>query len=94
MPIDKSNASTPGGERGGSQEIAKRAADHAMEALNTVIDHMRSPTRQTVSVLQAARMVLEMAKELQPESKPAQLYRIDPKLAAEELKRRMEAGEK
>ena len=94
MPSDKSNASTPGGERGGNQEIAKRAADHAVEALDTVIEHMRSPTRQTPSVLQAARMVLELAKELQPESKPAQLYRIDPKAAAEELKRRMDAGEK
>jgi hypothetical protein len=58
------SADPPGGDWGGSQELARKAAGYADEALEAIINVMREPSRQSPNVLQAARMILEMAKEL------------------------------
>lgn len=82
------DGSAPQGGKGGNQEIAAKAADHALEALDTVIAHMRNPTRQSNSALNAARMVLEIAKELVPVSTPAAEPTVDDLAAARERLRK------
>jgi hypothetical protein len=58
------SSGTPGGDWGGTEALARKAAGYADEALDAIVNVMREPSRQSPNVLQAARMILEMANEL------------------------------
>jgi hypothetical protein len=87
------DASAPGGW-GGSEALARKAAGYADEALDAVVSVMRAPSRSAQNVLQAARMLLELAKELPPASAPAAPSSIDDLAAARERLRQARLAER
>lgn len=83
---DSAPDDAPGGDWGGSEALARKAAGYADEALDAVVAVMRAPSRSAQNVLQAARMLLELAKELPAAapSAPAKPVSVDELAAARE----------
>jgi hypothetical protein len=87
-------SSASGGDWGGSEALARKAAGYADEALDAVVAVMRAPSRSAQNVLQAARMLLELAKELPPASAAPAPTSIDDLAAARERLRQARLAER
>lgn len=82
-----------GGKRGPTQTAAKLAADHVPECVQTLVAVLRQPSRGSQAQLMAAKMLLELAGELEPEAPSGAPVRlVDARQAAEVLRNRLKEG--
>lgn len=80
-----------------TQEAARLARDYVPECITTLVDVMRRPTRQSPAQVSAAKLLLEVAGQLEAEKEQSgkrdgKLVLVDATKAAAELERRLQGG--